>query len=274
MLRHPVATVAPALLLGALSESPYLLPEHRSVLEHAAAFLAESFAFYLYVAYAERLTSEARRSPESIPLTMVLRNLLLAAPVVPVIAVASLAAIALPTAAASLLVIPGLWLMTRWSLFAPVIVSERLGPPAALGRSNGLVRGNFELVFLTAALAVVLEEAVADAGTLGGWRSPARRPGENGWGGGRHRNDTAGGVLRDRARVRSAAALVGSGRRRLGGSRTAFSQLAKPYPENLGVLARSRLHSPLERFASSVPPTTPSVQTGPPGAPRIPGWYR
>ena len=168
MLRHPVATVAPALLLGALSESPYLLPEHRSVLEHAAAFLAESFAFYLYVAYAERLTSEARRSPESIPLTMVLRNLLLAAPVVPVIAVASLAAIALPTAAASLLVIPGLWLMTRWSLFAPVIVSERLGPPAALGRSNGLVRGNFELVFLTAALAVVLEEAVADAGTLGG----------------------------------------------------------------------------------------------------------
>ena len=66
--------------------------------------------------------------------------------------------------------IPGIWLMTRWSLFAPVIVSELLGPLAALRRSNELVRGNFELVFLTAAFAVVLEEAAADAGTLGGWR--------------------------------------------------------------------------------------------------------
>jgi hypothetical protein len=98
----------------------------------------------------------------------VLQNLLLAAPVVPLVTVASLAAIALPTAAASLLVIPGLWLLTRWSLFAPVIVRERLGPLAALGRSNELVRGHFELVFLTAALAVVLEEAVMDAGALGG----------------------------------------------------------------------------------------------------------
>jgi hypothetical protein len=48
----------------------------------------------------------------------VLRNLLLAAPVVPIVAGASLAAIALLTAAASLLVMPGSWLMTRWSLFA------------------------------------------------------------------------------------------------------------------------------------------------------------
>jgi hypothetical protein len=52
-------------------------------------------------------------------------------------------------------------------LFAPVIVTELLGPLAALRCSNELVRGNFELVFLTSAFAVVLEEAVADAGTLG-----------------------------------------------------------------------------------------------------------
>ena len=62
VLRHPVATVVPALLLGALTESPYLLPAHRPLPEHAGAFLTESLAFYLYVAYAERLTSEARRS--------------------------------------------------------------------------------------------------------------------------------------------------------------------------------------------------------------------
>ena len=168
IVRHPVATVVPALFLGALTETPHLLPDNRSFLEMTLAFVVESLAFYLYVAYAERLISEARRSPEPISVLRVLRNLFLAAPVVPIVAVASLAAIALPTASASLLVIPGIWVMARWSLFAPVIVSELLGPLAALRRSNELVRGNFELVFLTAAFAVVLEEALADAGMLGG----------------------------------------------------------------------------------------------------------
>ena len=168
VVRHPVATVAPALFLAPLTESPHLLSEHRSYLEVASVFVVESFAFYLYVAYAERLTSEARRSPEPISVLRILRNLLLAAPVVPIVAVASFAAIALPTASASLLVIPGIWVLARWSLFAPVIVTEQLGPVAALKRSNELVRGNFELVFLTAAFAVVLEEALADAGTVGG----------------------------------------------------------------------------------------------------------
>jgi hypothetical protein len=81
---------------------------------------------------------------------------------------ASVAAIALPSAAASLLVIPGLWLLARWSLFAPAIVRERLGPVAALRRSNELVRGHFELVFLTAAFVVILEEAVLSAGAFVG----------------------------------------------------------------------------------------------------------
>jgi hypothetical protein len=168
VLRHPVATVVPALFLGALTETPHLLPDHGSVFELFLAFLTESFAFYLYVAYAEELTLEARRSRRFIPLPRVLRSLLLAAPAVPLVTVASLVAIALPTAAASLLVIPGLWLLTRWSLFAPVIVREHLGPLAALRRSNEIVRGHFELVFLTAAFAVILEEAVMDAGVGGG----------------------------------------------------------------------------------------------------------
>jgi hypothetical protein len=163
-----MATVAPALFFGALTETPYLFPDSRSVLQNVLAFLTESFAFYLYVAYAEELTSIARRSRGFIPLPRALRSLLLAAPAVPLVTLASLAAIALPTAAASVLVIPGLWLLTRWSLFAPVIVRERLGLLAALRRSNEIVRGHFELVFLTAAFAVVLEEAVMDAGALGG----------------------------------------------------------------------------------------------------------
>ena len=166
--RHPVATLVPALFLGALTELPYLFPDSRSLLQGVLAFLTESFAFYLYVAYAEELASEVRRSGRFIPLPRALRSLLLAAPVVPLVTLASLAAISLPTAAASVLVVPGLWLLTRWSLFAPVIVREHMGPLAALRRSNELVRGRFELVFLTAVFAVVLEEAVMDAGAFGG----------------------------------------------------------------------------------------------------------
>ncbi len=92
-------------------------------------------------------------------------HLLLAAPFVLLVMAGSVAAITLPTAAASMLVIPGLWLMARWSLFAPVIVREGLGPmAAALRRSSELVRGHFEVVFLTAAFAVILEAAVTDVG--------------------------------------------------------------------------------------------------------------
>src|SRR5215203_2864133 len=80
---------------------PYLFPDSESVLQNTLAFFTESFAFYLYVAYAEELTLEARRSTGLIPLPRVLRNLLLAAPVVPLVTVASFAAIMLPTAAAS-----------------------------------------------------------------------------------------------------------------------------------------------------------------------------
>jgi hypothetical protein len=45
--RHPMATVAPAVFLGALTETPYLFPDSRSVIQDVLAFLTESFAFYL-----------------------------------------------------------------------------------------------------------------------------------------------------------------------------------------------------------------------------------
>jgi len=157
----------PAAFLGMLVEVPYLFPDSRYVLQDILAFLTQAFAFYLYVAYAEEVTLEAQ-SAEHIPIRSVLGRLLLATPAVPLVMAASVAAIALPGAAASLLVIPGLWLLTRWSLFAPAIVRERLGPLAALRRSNELVQGNFELVFLTAAFAVILEESVLGAGAFVG----------------------------------------------------------------------------------------------------------
>src|SRR5919202_3692686 len=60
-----------------------------------------------------------------------------------------------------LLLLFGPWAVTRLSLFAPALSSERLGPLAALKRSNELARGHFWLVFWTATLALLLEE-VAD----------------------------------------------------------------------------------------------------------------
>jgi len=146
-----------------LVEIPYLLKDSRYVEQDILAFLTQAFAFYLYIAYAEEVTLDAQRL-EHIPLRSVLRRLLLAAPVVPLVMAASITAIALPTVASSLLVIPGLWLLTRWSLFAPTIVRERLGPLAALRRSYDLVSGHFEVVFLTAAFAVILEEVVLATG--------------------------------------------------------------------------------------------------------------
>ena len=165
--RHPVAAFLPAVFLATLSELPYLLPDSEYVVQDILAFLTEAFAFYLYVAYVEEVIVEAQ-SAQHIPLRSVLGYLLLAAPFVPLVMAGSVAAITLPTAAASVLVIPGLWLLTRWSLFAPVIVREGLGPVAALRRSSELVRGHFEMVFLTAAFAVIVEEAVTDVGALVG----------------------------------------------------------------------------------------------------------
>jgi hypothetical protein len=165
--RHPIVILLPAALLGMVVEVPYLLPDSQYVIQDILAFLTQAFAFYLYVAYAEEVTLEAQRA-EHIPLRSVLGRLLLATPAVPFVMAASVVAIALPSAAASLLVIPGLWLLTRWSLFAPAVVRERLGPLAALRRSNELVQGHFELVFLTAAFAVILEEAVLGAGAFVG----------------------------------------------------------------------------------------------------------
>jgi hypothetical protein len=115
------------------------------------------------VAYAEQVTLEAQTA-EYISHSSVLRRLLLAVPDVPLVMTSAVAAIALPTVAAGLLAIPGLWVLTRWVLSAPAIVREGLGPLAALRRSTWLVEGYFELVFLTGAFAVILEEAVLAAG--------------------------------------------------------------------------------------------------------------
>ena len=72
-----------------------------------------------------------------------LDDLMEAAPFVPSVLVAALISLFVTTLAIGLLVIPGMWLYTRWSLATPVIREEGIGPVAATRRSNQLVRGHF-----------------------------------------------------------------------------------------------------------------------------------
>ena len=170
--RYPLAAVFPAAVLGMLGGAPYyFIKGGINLPEEIVTSLTGAFAFYLYIiyiTYAEEVTAEADLGVERITMLGVLHKLRQASPVVPSALVASVAAILIPRVAITLLVIPGLWVLTRWSLFAPVISREHLRPVAALKRSSELVRNHFELVFLTAAFATVLEEAATHAGAVAG----------------------------------------------------------------------------------------------------------
>ena len=75
-----------------------------------------------------------------------------------------------------LLIVPGLILITIWSVFVPVIVLERAPGLASLARSRELVRGNGWQVFgvllvlfvLVGLLTVLIDSAAASAGTGAG----------------------------------------------------------------------------------------------------------
>jgi len=167
--RYPFATIVPAVVLAAIADAPYYFLEGSGLAwEQLLTFVTAAFAYYLYVAYAEEVAVEAEQDADRIAIRGVFREMREAAPVVPAVIVASVAAISVPTAATGLLVLPGLWLLTRWSLFAPAISRERLGPMVALKHSNGLVRGHFRVVFLTATVALILEEMLVHTGALAG----------------------------------------------------------------------------------------------------------
>jgi len=170
--RYPLAAVIPAAVLGSLGDAPYYFIKGEITLpEEILTTLTGAFAYYLYIVYttyAEEVTTEAEQGAERITMVGVLHELRQASPIVPTVLLASVAAIAIPLVATTLLVIPGLWLLTRWALFAPVISKEHLGAVAALKRSSELVRGHFELVFLTAAFGIVFEETASHAGAVVG----------------------------------------------------------------------------------------------------------
>jgi hypothetical protein len=156
--RHWVAALVPAALLGATADAVLLLRD--DVVAEILVGLAIAVAFEIYVGYAEMIVGADRGSGPRPPMHVLLRR---AVPLTGGLVLASLVAVTLPLAASGALVIPGLWLMTRWALFAPAIVHEGLHWRASLRRSSELVRGAFWVVFATVTMSVIFEHAVIHA---------------------------------------------------------------------------------------------------------------
>jgi len=153
--RYPVAALLPAAALGAASDLLQLT--HPGITGEVLLGLALAVVFELYVGYAERLVLEAERGAVRASPARLLRAAL---PLLPSLLAASIPAVALPAAASGLLIVPGLWLLTRWVLYAPVIAREAAGPLAALRRSSALVSGRFWSVFAVATVALIVEHTV------------------------------------------------------------------------------------------------------------------
>ena len=164
MWRYPLVTLVPALVLGAIGEVPAYLIDERRLLDLAVSVVTAYIAYYLYLAYAEGIVGHYECGTRRLGPRDALEELAGAVPFVPSVLVAALIAFGVSTLATGLLVVPGVWLYTRWSLTTPVIRDLGVGPIAATRRSNALVRGRFWFVFMTATLAYYLEGVATHAG--------------------------------------------------------------------------------------------------------------
>ena len=160
--RHPVASLLPAAALGASADLLQVVGS--GVLPQVLLGIALAIAFELYVAYAERLLIEIERDRARLDIRRMLGG---AIAIFPTLLVASLMGVTVPLAASGLLLIPGLWLLTKWALFAPAIAREGLGAVASLRRSAELVSGRFWRVFGVVTVALLIEHGVIHASAHG-----------------------------------------------------------------------------------------------------------
>jgi hypothetical protein len=114
--KYPLATLVPAAVLGAIGEIPTYLVEGRPWLDLVLSTVSAYFAYYLYLAYAEGIVYEAERGTVRIGLRGAIEGLLQAMPFVVRVLITALIALFVTSVATGLLVIPGAWLYTRWSL--------------------------------------------------------------------------------------------------------------------------------------------------------------
>src|SRR5215212_5057158 len=97
--RYPAAVVVPGAVLGPLAEAPTYLIVDRLLLDQLLTYLAAAFAYYLYLAYAEGLTTDYERGEDLTASRSRLTRLLEAAFFVPRVLVAALVSVSLALAA-------------------------------------------------------------------------------------------------------------------------------------------------------------------------------
>lgn len=113
---------------------------------------------FLYEGMVVALVKDVRENRRDHSVGDLMRSVL---PVLGRVVGAGLLVVTASTLALLLLVAPGLYLFTIWSVAAPVIVIERLRVTDSLGRSRQLVRGNGWPVLGAVALAFLIGAAVA-----------------------------------------------------------------------------------------------------------------
>src|SRR5262245_8124159 len=166
---HPFAAFIPSIILGFACQSAELLSSTLTVVgAELLSTLTSAAALNLYLAYAERLMEEVSKGTDDFTLLHVVRLHGRAQRILPALVVASFVTPALSVSALGLLIVPGLWLLTRWAVVVPVISNEVVGPITALKRSNALVRGSSWQVFRTATIALLLEEGLVHAASAAG----------------------------------------------------------------------------------------------------------
>ena len=147
-----------------------VLQEEGGALLQILASILQLIATYLYTGFVVKLVQDIRDGRRDSSVGELVSSAMPALGSLIVFAILSGIAVGIGFI---LLIIPGLYLMTIWSVGAPAIVAERRGALEAFGRSHDLVRGNGWNVFgviVAVFLILILTTIVAAAigGAIGG----------------------------------------------------------------------------------------------------------
>jgi hypothetical protein len=156
--RRWVALGAAALLFGGGSQVVELLPLDDPV-DNVVAIVASTYLYFLFLAFLEVVVDHDGRG-EALPARRVLRLAAGAAGIALPIALVGTTLLTAAAALTALLIVPGVWFITRTGLTVPVMVVEHRGASGGVRRSLALTAGRLWLALLTVGLALVVDEAV------------------------------------------------------------------------------------------------------------------
>jgi hypothetical protein len=149
---------AAGLWMGAGTQLIELLPVQNTV-DNVIAVVVSTYLYFLFLVFVDMVVERDARGE---PLATRHGLALAARIVVTAVPVALVGTVLLSAAAvlATLLVVPGLWFLTRTGLTVPAMVVERHGATRGVLRSVELTARRFWLALLTAGLALILDELI------------------------------------------------------------------------------------------------------------------